>query len=243
VFGVSHPVRAMIEKLVFLDGIRLRGKVVRPLFVASIMALTSVAGFRMLVVAMVGTIPELPIATRSAAPVPFGRAEAKDPESNRAPIERPGSGGITAPTAATQVAKTTSTDPGEWLIDDVAKARARPEVAPASPDLLPATAATASTRVEARAGSGSPDDTRTGADEHVPGADTSRRPDDGTVSCIEAHVGQASEREHRYYGFDREDHRKCRHVRARRHEAWRRSGRHSRSGRTWANWNFWSDDW
>jgi hypothetical protein len=239
----------MIEKPVLLDETWVRWKVVRPVFVASIVALIGISGFRMLVIAMVGTIPDLPIATQSAAPVPFGQ-EAKDPASNPASIERAGRGGITDPTAPTQVAKATSTGPGEWLIDDVAKARARPLVAPASANLLPATAATADAQVEARVGSRSPDNTRAGADERRPGwpagafarADASRALDDAGVSCIEEPVGQAPEGKRWYYRLD-QDHRKCWYVRTRKHETSRRSGRHLRSAGTWAEWKLWGGDW
>jgi len=228
----------MIPKSVFPDETGLRWKAVRRPLVGALMAVTGIAGLLMLIVEMDGAIPDPPIATQTAAPVPT------------APAAGPGGNGSTDLADRTQIAEANSTVPGEWLINDVAKTRAKPEVTQASPDPFLATAAAADAHVEARVGSSPPSDTRPGEDEHGPASpagavarvETSRALDDATSNCMEAPVGQAPEGKRWYYRFDREDHRKCWYVRSRKHEA-SRSSPHPRSRRTWVNWRPWDFEW
>jgi hypothetical protein len=220
----------MIQKSVFPDETGQRWKSVRRPLAAGVMAVTGIAGLLMLVIEMDSSLPDPPPLTHTAAPA-NGVSDPVDPPQT---------------TAAAN-----STVPGEWLINDVAKTRAKPEVTPASPDPLPAPAAPADTHVETRAGLPLPSDTRPGGDEHGPGSpagavariDTSRALDDPSTSCMEAPVGQAPEGKRWSYHFAREDHRKCWYLRARRHEASQRSSQHQRSRRSWANWRPWDFDW
>jgi hypothetical protein len=229
----------MIQKSVFPDDTGLRWRAVRRPLTAGIMAATGIAGLLMLIIEMDGTIPDPPIATQTAAAGPATPAPAQ------------GRNGLTDLADPSHIAAPNSTVPGEWLINDVAKTRARPAVTQASPDPLPATAATADAHVETGAGLPPPSDPRPGADEHGPGSaagavarvDTSRPHDDASATCMEAPVGQAPEGKRWSYHLDREDHRKCWYLRTRRHEASSRSSQHTRSRRTWANWRPWDFDW
>ena len=229
----------MIQKSVFPDETGLRWRAVRRPLAACIMAVTAIAGLLILIIEMDGAIPDSPIATQTAAAGPATPAPAK------------GRNGLTDSADPTETASTNSTVPGEWLINDVAKTRARPAATQASPDPLPATAATADAHVETRPGQPPPSDTRPGADEHGPGspagsvgrAETSRPLDNATASCMEAPVGRAPEGKRWSYHLDREDHRKCWYLRPRKHEASSRNGQHTRSRRAWANWRPWDFEW
>jgi hypothetical protein len=242
VFGVSHQVRAMIQKSVFPDETGRRWRAVSRPLAAGVMGVVGVAGLLMLIIEMDRAIPDSPMATQTAAPAAAAAAPA--PGQTRS--------GSADPADPTQTAEANSTVPGEWLINDVAKTRAKPQVTPASPDPLPATVATADPHVETRVGSPPPSDTHPSEDEHGPGSpagavargDTSRAVDDAASSCIEAPVGQAPDGKRWHYRFDREDHRKCWYLRARRHEPSRTSQR-QRPRRTWANWNWrpWDFQW
>jgi len=239
----------MIEKPVFPHQTGLRWRVGRPPLIVSVAA-TIGAGLLTVIIETTGTIPELPIATQNVAPVPIDPAETKGLRSTQASDERLGSGRITDLADRVQIAKTISTGPGGWLIDDVAKVRAKPQVRQAGSDPLPIITATVDTHIEARVGSRSSDDTRASADEHVPGplapsarTDMPRELDDADMSCVKAPVSQTPEGKHWYYRLDGEDHHKCWYVRARRHEASRRSNQHLRSRRTWTDWRPWYANW
>jgi hypothetical protein len=94
---------------VFLNEAVSYWKIAKPVL-ASVMVLIGITGLVMLVV----TPTKLPIESRSVAPA------------------APDRGAV--PTALTQFANSTSTVPGEWLIDDVGRARGRPDIAQARPD-------------------------------------------------------------------------------------------------------------
>jgi hypothetical protein len=228
----------MSQKSVFPDETGLRWKAVRRPLGAGLMAATAVAGLLMLIIEMDGSTPDPPTTTHSAA------------SASAAPAPAQGHNGMTDPINPPQTAQTNSTAPGEWLINDVAKTRGKPEVTQTSPDTLAATAP-ADAHAEVRASAPLPSDTRPGGDEHGSGSpagavartDTSRAPDDATTSCMEAPTGQAPEGKRWYYRLEREDHRKCWYVRSRRHEASSRSNRHQRSRRTWVNWGPWDYEW
>jgi hypothetical protein len=216
-------------KSVFPDERGLHWKVVRRPLAAGVMAVVGIAGLLMLIVEMDATTPDRPTTSHTAAPA----------------------SGMTDPVDLPQTAEANSTVPGEWLINDVAKTRAKPQATQPSPEAVPVTAAAADAHVETRPGSPLPSDTRPGGDEHGPGlpvsavarVDTSRPLDDAATSCAEGPVGQAPEGKRWSYHVDREGHRKCWYLRARKHEASRRSAQHQRSRRTWANWGPWDMDW
>jgi hypothetical protein len=85
--------------------------------------------------------------------------------SGRASMERAGFGGVSYPAAATQNGRATAS-PGQWLIDDVARERAKFELRQGSPQPLSATnAAREAAHVEAAVRLPSSDDTRAGGDE------------------------------------------------------------------------------
>jgi hypothetical protein len=111
-------------KPVLLREAKLCWKVVKPVRRASIMAATGVAVFLTLVNGINGTTPELlAVATGTAAP--FDIAEARDPRTDLAPIKQSVNDRTSDCVAATQVSQTTSTSPGQWLIDDITRARAK----------------------------------------------------------------------------------------------------------------------
>lgn len=231
----------MIEKPVFSHQTGLRRRVGRPLIIMSVAALTSIAGLLTVFIETTDTIPELPVATQNVTPVPIDPPETKGFTSNRASGERLGSGRMTDLADRGRIENTVSTGPGEWLVDDVTKARAKPEAPHAGSAPLPTVTATAHTQIGARVGSRSPDDTR---EEPVPEpqvsrADTPRELDDGDKTCIKAPVSRAPEGRHWYFRLEGEDHHKCWYVRDRRHEASHRSGQHPRSTRTWTYWRPW----
>jgi hypothetical protein len=251
VSGVSHQVRAMIQKSIFLNEVALRWKVVRHPLAAGILAVTGLAALLVLIIEMDGSIPDPPIATQKAAPAPFAPAAANGLRNADASIDREGRPRITDRDDATRIAEANATGPGAWLINDVAKTRARAEVTQSSSNSLPATAASADARAEARVESPSSSDTRAAVDEQGPGSpaggvarvDTSRAPDDTKMSCLEAPVGQAPDGKRWYYRLDRDDHRKCWYLRSRKHEASSRGSQRSRVRRTWVNWRPWDIYW
>jgi hypothetical protein len=163
-------------------------------------------------------------------------------------MERPGLGGISYPAAATHNGPAKAS-PGQWLIDDVARERAKFELRQVSPMPLSATNARDAAHVGAGVGSPSSDERR--AQEvtssigtptvedgtlgtHRPrqalkrsnGASPRPDPSPGLVAsatkCAETPVGLASEGGHWFYRLDRETHRKCWYVRASRED---RAGR------------------
>jgi hypothetical protein len=224
----------MIQKSVFPVETGLRWKAVRRPLAAGFMVVIGIAGLLMLIIEMDGATPDPPTTTHTAALAPAQ-----------------GHNGMTDRVGSPQTAEANSTVPGEWLINDVAKTRAKPEVTQASPDPLPAAPAPADTHVETPAGSPLPSDTHPSGDEHGPappaGAvariDTSRALNDASTSCMDAPVGQAPEGKRWSYHLDREDHRKCWYLRSRRHEASSRSSQHQRSRRSWVNWRPWDFEW
>jgi hypothetical protein len=135
-------------------------KVVKPLLVASVMVLIGIVCLVMFSVEMVGTIPKLPVETKSPGPA----AEANGSGNDDASIERLGRGRVTAPT---KVAQPTATVRAEWLIDNVAKAGRDPRLRKRTPTWLPATTASADTQGKAPVGSRSLDDEERGPDEAV----------------------------------------------------------------------------
>jgi len=234
----------MIEKPVFPNQTGLRWRVGRPLLIMSVAVLTSIAGLLTVIIETTDTIPELPVATQNVTPAPIDPAETRALRSNGVSGERRGAGSIIDLADRGQIAKTISTGPGGWLIDDVTKVRAKPEAAHAGSDPLPTVTATADSQTGVRLGSRSPDDPRDGPVPE-PRVDPSARPDtpreldNGDKSCIKAPVSRAPEGRRWYFRLEGEDHHKCWYVRARRHEASRRTGQHLRSTRTWTYWRPW----
>jgi hypothetical protein len=156
----------MIEKPIFLDELGPRRRVVRPVRRASIMAITGITAILMFISETVGTAQELPTVTKSTG-VPFDPSNASRSAGDRTSIERSNRGTITDPAAATQGGQATSASPGQWLIDDIARARAKSKVRKARPN--PATtAAPEAAHVESGAALRSPDDTRAGGGEDGP---------------------------------------------------------------------------
>jgi hypothetical protein len=188
-----------------------------------IMVVIGVGAFLLFIGETVGTAQELPTGTISL--------------SGRASIERSGLGGISDPVAATHNAQATAS-PGQWLIDDVARERAKFELRRVSPKPLSATNARDAAHVcvglpctdERRAGKPMVED-RTLATHSPPqalkrsngGPDPSLGLVDSATKCVEAPVGLASEGGHWFYRLDRETHRKCWYVRAFREDRARRS--------------------
>jgi hypothetical protein len=189
----------------------------------SIMVVIGVGAFLLFIGETVGTAQELPTGTISL--------------SARAFIERSGLGGISHPAAAAHNAEATAS-PGQWLIDDVARERAKFELRRVGPKPLSATNAGDSAYVgagirlpsldERRAqgvtssiGTPTVEDGTLGTDRPPRairrsngGADSSPGLVDSATKCVETPVGLASEGEHWYYRLDRETHRKCWYVRA-----------------------------
>jgi hypothetical protein len=190
-----------------------------------IMVVIGVGAFLLFIGETVGTAQELPTGTISL--------------SGRASIERSGLGGISDPAAATHNAQATAS-PGQWLIDDVARERAKFELRRVSPKPLSATNALDAAHVGAGVGLPSSDERRAGKPmvedgtlaTHSPpqalkrsngGPDPSLGLVDSATKCVEAPVGLASEGGHWFYRLDRETHRKCWYVRAFREDRARRS--------------------
>lgn len=104
-----------------------------------------VGAFLLFIGETVGTAQELPTGTIGL--------------SGRAFIERPGLGGISYPAAATHNGQATAS-PGQWLIDDVARERAKFELRQVSPMPLSATNARDAAHVGAGVGLPSSDERR-----------------------------------------------------------------------------------
>jgi len=107
-----------------------------------------VCAFLLFIGEMVGTMQELPTSTIDS--------------SDHASMERSGLVGISAPATATQNGQPTA-NPGQWLIDDVARERVEFELRQVSPKPLSASnAAREVAHIETRVGLSSSDDTRAG---------------------------------------------------------------------------------
>ena len=104
-----------------------------------IMVVIGVGAFLLFIGETVGTAQELPSGTIGL--------------SGRASIERPGLGGISYPAAATHNGQATAS-PGQWLIDDVDRERAKFELSQVSP--VPLSAANARDADHVGAGVGLP---------------------------------------------------------------------------------------
>ena len=143
----------MVEKPIFLEAFAPRRKVVRPGHRASILAVTGVA-LLLFVGETPATAEEQPTTTQGSAAHPSGPSETSGSGSDHSSIDRASPSGIAGPGLAS---------PGQWLIDDVARDRAKSEVERVSPNPAPAMMTTPdATSVEAGGGSHSLDDTRTG---------------------------------------------------------------------------------
>jgi hypothetical protein len=150
---VSHRVRAMVEKPIFLGELAPRRNVGRPGHRASLLVVTGVA-LQLFVGETVGTAEEQPTMTQGSAPRPSSASETSGSGSDRSSIDRAGPSGIS---------DAGQPSPGQWLIDDVARDRAKSGVERVSPNPTPATMTTPDAApVEADIGSRSLDDTRTG---------------------------------------------------------------------------------
>jgi hypothetical protein len=114
-FGVWALGEGMVETVILLEPHR---KAVRLVHHPTIMVVIGVGAFLPFVSKMVGA-QELSTGT-------------VDP-SGRASMERAGLGRISYPAAATQNGRATAS-PGQWLIDDVARERAKFELRQESPD-------------------------------------------------------------------------------------------------------------
>jgi hypothetical protein len=191
-----------------------------------------VGAFLLFIGETVGTAQELPTGTIGL--------------SGRAFIEPPGSGGISYPAGATHNDQATAS-PGQWLIDDVARERAKFELRQVSPMPLSATNARDAAHIGAGVGSPSSDERRAQevsssigiptVEDGTLGTHRSQRalkrsnsgPDpspgliDSATKSVEAPVGLTSEGEHWYYRLDRETHQKCWYVRAFKEDRERRS--------------------
>jgi hypothetical protein len=97
----------MVEKAFLVEPHRKAVTLVR---YPSIMVAIGVGAFLLFIGKTVGTAQELPTGTIGL--------------SGRIFIERPGLGGISDPAAATHNAQATAS-PGQWLIDDIARERAK----------------------------------------------------------------------------------------------------------------------
>ena len=124
----------MVEKAFLVEPHRKAVTLVRH---PSIMVVIGMSAFLLFIGETVGTAQELPTGTIGV--------------SGRAFIERPGLGGISYPAAATHNGQTTAS-PGQWLIDDVARERAKFELGQVSPMPLSATNARDAAHVGAGAG-------------------------------------------------------------------------------------------
>ena len=220
----------MVEKASLLEPHR---KAVTPVSHPSITAVIGVGAFLLFFIGKtVGTAQELPTNTIGL--------------SGHAFIERAGLRGISYSAAATDNGQATAS-PGQWLIDDIARERAKFELMQVSP--IPLSATNPRDAAHVGAGAGSPSSNERRAQEltssigtptvedstlgtHRPqrairrsngGPDPSPGLDDSARKCVEAPVGLASEGEHWYYRLDRETHRKCWYVRAFREDRARRS--------------------
>jgi hypothetical protein len=112
-FGALDQVTIM--KPVLLREAKLHWKVVKPVRRVSIMFAIGSAVLLTFVDEINGTTPELLVVTAGTA-VPFDLAEAQDPRTDRGEIKDSGNDRINDSVAA---------GPGQWLIDDIARARAK----------------------------------------------------------------------------------------------------------------------
>jgi hypothetical protein len=206
----------MVEKAFLVEPQRKAVTLVRH---PSIMLVVGVGAFALLIGETVGTAQELPISL-----------------SGRSFVERSGLGGISDPVAAPRNAQAPAS-PGQWLIDDVARERAKFELRRVGPKPLSAINARDAAHVDDAVGLPSSDERR--AQEvtssigtptvedgtlgtHRPqralkrsngGPDPSPGLVESATKCIEAPVALAPEGEHWYYQLDRKTHRKCWYVR------------------------------
>jgi len=155
---VSHRVMAMVEKPVSLGKLAPRWKAGRPGRRASILAVSSIA-LLLFVGETAGIAEERSTTTPSTTPLPLTAPEAGDSGDDHPSMNRANPGGTSG---------RGQSSPGQWLIDDVARDRAKSEVEPVRPDPPSAMRSTHdATPVDAGVGLGSPDDTRVG--EHQSG--------------------------------------------------------------------------
>jgi len=140
-------------------------KVEGSVLVVSVVVLLGFGGVATLTTKMLGTVPELPTETQTAAPV--SPAAAHRPESNHASMEALARGGVGDSTAPTEVAKSTSTPPREWLIENLAAAARDPRLRKQAATSPGSTAVAAAVRSEVPVGSRSPDDGKRGPEEAV----------------------------------------------------------------------------
>jgi hypothetical protein len=148
---VSHRVMAMVEKPVSLGKLAPRWKAVRPGRRASILVLTSIAVL-LFVGKTAGIAEERSTTTQSTTPLPPTAPESGDSGNDQASMSRANPGGTGGPGQAS---------PGQWLIDDVNRDRAKSEVEHVRPD-PPSAATHDATPVDAGVGLRSPDDPRVG---------------------------------------------------------------------------------
>jgi len=149
----------MVEKPVCLGKLAPRWKAVKPSRRASILAVTSIA-LPLFVGEIAGIAEERSTTTQSTTPLPLTAPEAGDSGNDHAPMDQANPGGTSDPGQAS---------PGQWLIDDVARDRAKSEVEHVRPD-PPATTGTThdATPVDSGVGLRSPDDTRLGEHQRGP---------------------------------------------------------------------------
>jgi hypothetical protein len=148
-------------------------KVEGSVLVVSVVVLLGFGGVATLTTKMLGTVPELPTETQTAAPV--SPAAAHRPESNHASMEALARGGVGDSTAPTEVAKSTSTSPREWLIENLAAAARDPRLRKQAPTSPGSTAVAAAARSEVPVGSRSPDDAERRPEEALGSAGKSPR--------------------------------------------------------------------
>jgi hypothetical protein len=140
-------------------------KVDRSVLIVSLVALFGFSGLAALSTKMVSTVLELPTETQSAAPA--SPAAVHRPENNHASIEALERGAVGDSTVLTKVAKSTSTLPREWLIENLAAAARDPRLRKQAATSPAATTVAAAARAEVPVGSRSPDDGERGPEEAV----------------------------------------------------------------------------
>jgi hypothetical protein len=113
VVGALDQVRTM--KPVLLREAKLRWKVVNPVRRVSIMVAIGTATLLAFVDEINGTTPE-PFVVTTGTAASFDLAEAKDPRADRGAIKQSGNDRINDRVTAS---------PGQWLIDDIARARSK----------------------------------------------------------------------------------------------------------------------
>ena len=113
VFGALDQVRTM--KPVLLRETKLHWKVVNPVRHVSIMVAIGTAALPTFVDEINGTTPE-PFVVTTGTAASFDLAEAKDPRTDRGAIKQSGNDRINNSVAVS---------PGQWLIDDIARARSK----------------------------------------------------------------------------------------------------------------------